>query len=166
MPYTRSMNSIGGLLTLAFILSLRFPYHGGIQVNTPTRVLYSLAATDWYTPEARRVLFTTPIIEADTGGALAWFDGKSIAFRAGYWNGPTFYPEYARSTMMHEFNHVFDNQFHYRQSPDFQARSLGLNYPAANPDFKLDDYNPVERYAYIGMLPWLFPQLREFYPQF
>ena len=154
------------LLSLAFILSLHQPYHGGGAINTPTHTLYVLAASGWYTPEARRALFATPIIEADTGGALARFDGTSIAFRTGYWNGPTFYPEYARLTMMHEFNHVFDNQHHFSQSPEFQARSLGLDFPAANPDFKLDDYTPVERYAYIGMRPWLFPELREFYPQF
>ncbi len=165
------------LLSLAFILALHQPYHGGGPINTPTHTLYSLAVTDWYTPEARRELFRVPILIIESPFAICQYmnDARSdfipaIGCRISYWVSHNFDPYQARQSLMHEFNHIEDFAcgLCYSSDPEFVSVSLTLDnqYPAINPDWRLSEQNPVERYAYIGIVPWLFPELREFYPQF
>lgn len=65
---------------------------------------------------------------------------------------------------MHEFNHYFAWRYgEIDLSPEWAVASARATSQFG---YHKSRYSPPERYALMGQYPWLFPQLRQFYPQF
>ena len=66
--------------------------------------------------------------------------------------------------LRHEFNHYFDWIYgNISQSPEWKAQSARATSVFG---YHKSRHSPIERYALMGEYPWLFPQLRQFYPQY